>query len=305
MTEAREGPIIQPVADSVFTSFTPATAEYLRAHLKPETLRAKLIRLKEDGIKDPVRLVVRAPKIAVRNVSRVFGGLKEAGFGNPVGVVERAPQIAGLNIQTKLDALREDGIENPVRLVEKWPPIANYDMHRVLGGLREIGFKDPVRLVEKWPQIATHDIQKIRRRLRLIEGLNKRFNLNYSPIETIEAYPKYLSFSKLRIFFYLRVASLFPPSELLYRQLTMRNPFLVFDALAQKMPSDETEIKSVLSRINSLPKEEKSQRIAEIKQRLPQLAEELKHQPGTRETILYELAVNLLRQMGRTQAIAA
>ena len=310
-------------------TFSPKADEGLRKrYVTPETLKGKIKGLTEAGFKTPIESIEEFPPLAGLDIQRVTRDLMEAGFKNPAGLIEKFPPLAGLDIQRVTRDLMEAGFKNPAGLIEKFPSLAGLDIQRVKRDLMEAGFKDPVGLIEKRPQISGLNIQraiknlteagfedpvgliekfpqsaelnidKIKQKLKLIKDINIQFGANYDPVKIIESYPQYLSYSKSRIFFYLRVASLFPPNEKLYKQLIMNNPFLIFDFLFKAIPNDEIEMRKIVSRCIGLNKKEKDIRIGGVKENLPQILKELKANSENKKTkFLSRLAINLLRQM--------
>jgi len=146
--------------------------------------------------------------------------------------------------------------------------------------LQSAGFKDPVSLIEKFPPIAGLNINRVKRKIRLIERLNTKFQLQLNPVDVIKSYPPYLGYDLKRIFFYLRVASLYNVDEKFYRKLITENPFIVYDILydlySQNKISDKDEFERLINKILKFPKETKKEIQDKIKNNLPKIIEELK-----------------------------
>ena len=228
--------------------------------------------------------------------------LKNAGFENPVELIEKHPPIAGLNIERVIENLKNAGFESPVELIEKYPPIAGLNIERVIRSLKNAGFENPVELIEKHPPIAGYNIERVKARIKLIERLNRKFNLDYDPINVIENFPQYLSYRKERLFFYLRLASFYKADEEFYRNyLITKNPFLLFSELSTHLPQDQEELKKMINSLSKLSKKERDSRINKVKEDLPKIIENLKNLP--KETagkdLLLKLAINLERQKER------
>jgi hypothetical protein len=279
--------------------FPPKADGYLQKNITPETLDKKIEDLTEAGFKNPIELIGKFPRLAGLDIQRVKKDLIDAGFKNPNSLIEKFPPITSYNIQQVKKDLTGAGFKNPNRLIGKRPRLASLDIQRVIQDLTKAGFGNPVGLIEKFPQSAELNIDKIKQKLELIRSMNMQFGINYDPVEVIESCPQYLSYSKLRIYFYLRVASLLPPNEKLYKRLIMNNPFLFFSLLSENIPNDEAEMGGMISRCIKLNGREKDTRIRRVKENLPQILKELKEEPENERTkFLSKLAINLLRQTG-------
>ncbi|GIW65491.1 MAG: hypothetical protein KatS3mg094_010 [Candidatus Parcubacteria bacterium] len=57
-----------------------------------------------------------------------------------------------------------------------------------INSLQSAGFSNPVKLIEEHPQIAGLDITRVKMRLKLIDRLNRKFNLNYDPYSIVEKF---------------------------------------------------------------------------------------------------------------------
>ena len=170
---------------------------------------------------------------------------------------------------------------------------------RKIDGLTTAGFKDPVASIEKHPPLASYDIKRVKRRLRLIQRLNRQFNLDYDPIGVIEAFPQYLGYSKDRLFFFLRIASFYSLPEPVYRGLTYLNPFLVFRELLRGTDN----LKQVRANIRKLTREGKADGVEEIKATLPEIENILKtySYSDSLNDLLIRLSKNLQRQSSKNQ----
>jgi hypothetical protein len=172
----------------------------------------------------------------------------------------------------------------------------------VIENLKNAGFESPVGLIEKHPPIAGHDIERVKARIKLIERLNRKFNLDYDPINVIENFPPYLNYRKERLFFYLRLASFYKADEEFYRNyLITKNPFLLFSELSTRLPQDQEELKKMINSLSKLPKKERESRINKVKEDLPKIIENLKNLPEETpgKDLLLKLAINLERQKER------
>jgi hypothetical protein len=147
-------------------------------------------------------------------------------------------------LKEKVDLLKNAGFESPVELIERHPQIAGLNIERVIENLKNAGFESPVELIERHPPIAGFNIERVKARIKLIERLNRKFNLDYDPINVIENFPQYLGYRKERLFFYLRLASFYKADEEFYRNyLITKNPFLLFSELSTQLPQDQEELK--------------------------------------------------------------
>jgi hypothetical protein len=278
-------------------AFSPKADDYLQKNIVSETLDKKIGNLTEAGFKNPIELIEKFPRLAGLDIQRVKKDLTDAGFKDPNRLIENFPPITSYDIQQVKKDLTDAGFKDPNRLIERFPRLASLDIQRVKKDLTDAGFKDPNRLIEKVPKSAGLNIGKIKQKLELIRSMNMQFGINYDPVEVIESCPQYLSYSKLRIFFYLRVASLLPPNEKLYKRLIMNNPFLIFSFLSENIPNDEAEMGRMISQCIKLNGKEKNMRIREAKENLPQTLKELKEEPENERTkFLSKLALNLQRQ---------
>jgi uncharacterized tellurite resistance protein B-like protein len=207
--------------------------------------------------------------------------IEKLGFSDEKAKEYLAKHFKIETLKTKIENLQSKGFKDPVSLIEKHLSIADLDIDRVIDSLKEKGFKEPVSLIEKFPQIADLDIDRIEARINLIKRLNKMFKLSYDPIQIIEKVPRYLSYSKNRIFFYFRIASFYNLDEKSYKKIISQNPFLVFNLLYKTYSSinqlpDKEKMMRVVSKLPILSKEAKETLINKIKAELPQIIENLK-----------------------------
>ncbi|PJE68935.1 hypothetical protein COU96_02560, partial [Candidatus Shapirobacteria bacterium CG10_big_fil_rev_8_21_14_0_10_38_14] len=143
---------------------------------------------------------------------------------------------------------------------------------------QKAGFPNPVRLIEKHPQVAGYNINRVRRRIKLIEQLNRQFSLEYEPISLIETFPVYLSYSKSRLFFFLRIGAFYNLEEALYRRLITINPFLLFSEILERRPQDEEGLRIALREVSKLSRSKKSEIIAKTREGLPELQKKIETQ---------------------------
>ena len=174
-------------------------------------------------------------------------------------------------------------------------------LERHIDNLTTAGFTKPAASIEKHPEPANLDIQRVKSRLRLIQRLNRQFNLNYDPIGIIETVPRYLSYSRDRLFFFLRVGRFYDISEDVYRRLITLNPFLVFSEVLKRNPDNQIqeEVRKICNAERKLSKQEKNERIKEVKDKLSQMETILEGYPENQKQFFLKLARNLERQVER------
>jgi hypothetical protein len=171
-------------------------------------------------------------------------------------------------------------------------------MQRVIKALKEAGFTNPVGLIERFPPVAGLSLTNIKRKIELIKTLNKQFGTDYNPHTVIESFPPYLSYSKPRLFFYLRIAAKFELDKKVYERFITKNPFLVFNYLYEAIPTDTSDLVKIASLIEELSKQEKTLRIANAKENLSQRIKTLEAQPESADrTFLLKLATHLVAQI--------
>jgi hypothetical protein len=122
-----------------------------------------------------------------------------------------------------------------------------------------------------------------------------KFQLQLNPIEIIEIFPPYLGCDLKRIFFYLRIARFYNVDEKFYRELIIKNPFIIFDILyslyLQNKISDKDGFKKSINKLVKFSKETKQTIQNETKTNFPQIIENLKQkQDDEKAKFLLKLA---------------
>jgi len=206
--------------------------------------------------------------------------IRELGFSNEEVIEYLAKHFTTEGLQRKIRSFQSAGFKNPIALIEKFPKISDLDINRVIQSLQSLGFTNPIALIEKFPRSGSLGVNHVKRRIRLIERLNTKFQLQLNPIEIIESYPPYLNYDLKRIFFYLRIASFYNVDEKFYRRLITENPFIVYNILydlySQNKISDIDEFRRLITKIRIFPKETRQRVQDRTKENLPKIIENLK-----------------------------
>ena len=220
----------------------------------------------------------------------ILGDMTVEQVGEPTRIEERARRL-------------EDFIDlgfSPKTAGELSRHLKRATLENKITGFQEAGFPNPVRLIEKHPQVAGYNINRVRRRIKLIEQLNRQFSLEYEPISLIETFPVYLSYSKSRLFFFLRIGAFYNLEEALYRRLITINPFLLFSEILERRPQDEEGLRIALREVSKLSRSKKSEIIAKTREGLPELQKKIETQPTSEQrSFLAKLAINLQKQKSR------
>jgi hypothetical protein len=255
-------------------------SENIKQKIREQKGGAKKQKIRELGFSKESAIEYLNRHTRTERLQRKIQSLQLLGFSNPISLIEKHPPIADCDINRIIQSLQLLGFSNPISLIEKFPKIVSYDINRVVSSLRSIGFTNPTALIEKFPPVAGLKINRIKRKIDLIQRLNKKFQLQLNPIKTIENFPRYLSLSLKKIFFSLKIASFYNVDEKFYQTIVKENPLIIFDILyslyKQNKISDKDEFRRLIIKIRIYPKELKKTIQNETKTNLPQIIENLK-----------------------------
>ena len=203
-------------------------------------------------------------------INTKISGLRGRGFNDTNRMIEKFPAILGLgfeNIDTKISGLKDRGFSNPGKMIEKSPSVLYFGFENIddkLSGLKDRGFSDPHKMIERFPEILSFGFENIDKKIRLLDLLNRTYQLKLNPVSVIEQNPIILGSKFEKLIVIARVLREYQPSvEDIKRKINMLYKINIESLLlahSEKKPNDTIDNltnKAKLIQKEKVPKNEK------------------------------------------------
>lgn len=219
--------------------------------LPPKTINKRANYLKEKlgfSQKKIDRLKNYRPSLYSRPlVDKYLSDLENQELFNPN--IANPPSTLGHNtdeVDQKITDLKNRGFSNPKEMIRDFLPVLDYDSDNIdqkINDLKKLGFINPQKMIEDNPRILSYSLKKnIKPKIRLLNSLNKTYNLNLDPLNTIESNLAILGTKFEKLVVIVRVLRDYQPSpEDIQKKISglyATNLESLLVAYSQKQPND-------------------------------------------------------------------